>query len=424
MSVFGNILKEKRKKMGYSIQDISEITTIQQRYIQALEDDNFENIPGEYYVRAFLKQYATILKMDSQKLIKKYEKYIVESNTKRPEVLLQDELRKPARPNEKDEDSEELNVISNKTSQEQEEVQEVTDANEMIEDLNNQSTEEVSIGLSVVEENEVMEEVVEVTEEAEDNLVDEVDEDTIEIENVIVLDSDGLDDELVSEEENKEDIVEELEETVEVPPIVYSENNEDVPTTKMNKKLVVLLSVMVVLMLALIWFIPNVMSSFAPKQTVTTTPSSTLAPTTTSTSTTQTTTAQTTAQTTTTTTTTQQTTATPRPTNEPADLYVISSDVAQTTYGLGRSFANYTGEYVVTLTATQPVWIRVEIFGQKVHEGTMTPNIPYRFNAYNNAGTMKIRVGLSSALSMTFNGQPVNAPTHQRVQEYTFNFAR
>lgn len=416
MSVFGNILKEKRKKMGYSIQDISEITTIQQRYIQALEDDNFENIPGEYYVRAFLKQYATILKMDSQKLIKKYEKYIVESNTKRPEVLLQDELRKPARPNEKDEDSEELNVISNKTSQEQEEVQEVTDANEMIEDLNNQSTEEVSIGLSVVEENEVMEEVVEVTEESEDNLVDEVDEDTIEIENVIVLDSDGLDDELVSE-----DIVEELEETVEVPPIVYSENTEDVPTTKMNKKLVVLLSVMVVLMLALIWFIPNVMSSFAPKQTVTTTPSSTLAPTTTSTSTTQTTT---TAQTTTTTTTTQQTTATPRPTNEPADLYVISSDVAQTTYGLGRSFANYTGEYVVTLTATQPVWIRVEIFGQKVHEGTMTPNIPYRFNAYNNAGTMKIRVGLSSALSMTFNGQPVNAPTHQRVQEYTFNFAR
>lgn len=416
MSVFGNILKEKREKMGYSIQDISEITTIQQRYIQALEDDNFEIIPGEYYVRSFVKQYATILKMDSQKLIKKYEEYIAESNKKRPEILLQDELRKPTRPNEKDEDSEEINVIPNKTSQEQEEVQEVTVANEMIEELGNQIKEEVSN----VEENEVAEEIVEVMEkESENNFVDE---NAIEVENVIVLDSDGLDDEL-DDEVVEEYILEEIEETEEVPPIPYSENNEDVPTTKMNKKLVILLSLMVVLMLGLIWFIPNVMSSFAPKQTVTTTPSSTLAPTTTSTSTTQTTTAQTTT-TTTTQTTTQQTTAAPRPTNEPADLYVISSDVAQTTYGLGRSFANYTGEYVVTLTATQPVWIRVEIFGQKVHEGTMTPNIPYRFNAYNNAGTMKIRVGLSSALSVTFNDQPVNVPTHQRVQEYTFNFAR
>lgn len=396
MSVFGNILKEKREKMGYSIQDISEITTIQQRYIQALEDDNFENIPGDYYVRSFVKQYATILKLDSQKLIKKYEDYVVESNTKRPDVLLQDELRKPARPSEEME-----NDIST----------------EMVETIN----EEMDIQTEIVEESaiELTEDVI--VDEHVSTELDEIDYAEDEVDNIepLILDGDGLEDAFIEEY-----IVGEENENTQTVAFLEVDEGSNEPTTKMSRKLIVLLSTMVIFMLGLIWVIPNAMSNFAPKQTATTTPTSTLAPTTTTTVQTTTTAQTTTTTTQTTTTTTQTTSVAPQPSHEPADLYVISSDVSQTTYGLGRGFAGYTGEYVVSLTASEPVWIRVDIAGQKVHEGTMMPNSPYRFTAYNNAGEMKIRVGLSSAIAVMFNGQPVHVPTYQRVQDYTFNFAR
>lgn len=77
MSEIGTILKEKREQLGYSVEEISEITTILPRYINALEQNDFDAIPGEYYVKTFLKQYGTILKLDSNKLIKTYEKELL-----------------------------------------------------------------------------------------------------------------------------------------------------------------------------------------------------------------------------------------------------------------------------------------------------------------------------------------------------------
>lgn len=400
MSVFDNVLKNKREKMGYTIEQISDITTIQSRYIKALEDENFDIIPGDYYVRSFLKQYATILKVDSNKLIKQYEIYKATLESTRPDVLLQDELMKPSKAS--------IEVIeeTKDVSFQEEVVPEVEESEEQDTMLNEEVT--------VANENTVIPVVIE-----DVDIFDEGD-DTPD-----TLDSDGLDEILL--EDDSVSIA-----TVESVNSHNDSDNDDVgPVVKFSKKMIAFFIVASLLIIALVLAIPNIMANMAPKQseTVTTTSSVTLASTTTQ----QTTQATTTTQQTTTTqaTTTQQTTQAtttqapaPQPSNEPADLYIMSSDAYQTTYGLGASFANYTGEYVVTLTASEPVWILVEIFGQKVHEGTMHPNTPYRFNAYNNAGTMKIRVGLSSAVKVTFNDRPLQVPTYNRVQDYTFNFAR
>ena len=41
MSSAGNLLKEKRKAMNLSIDDIASRTRIQKKYIEAIEEDNF-----------------------------------------------------------------------------------------------------------------------------------------------------------------------------------------------------------------------------------------------------------------------------------------------------------------------------------------------------------------------------------------------
>ncbi|MBS4770763.1 DUF4115 domain-containing protein [Carnobacteriaceae bacterium zg-ZUI240] len=444
MSVFGEQLREKREKLGYSIEDISHITTIQSRFIVALEEENFDTIPGDYYVRSFVKQYATILKLDANKLIKQYEQIKQVSEQKRPEVLLQEELRKPARQDDGNLDKPSKNDIDETESTHQdvaqdevvqENIPQESDSSEVVVNEDDGQNHEAVENVEETVNNETFDtlendEAVFLTPEMDnaDEQIDGDQETTPHIHTVpFELDSDGLDETDFSFENFAQESVDVDEETVEAYEAVESAAQEN----KLSKKMIGLLMVLALLIVALVWAIPQVMQAVAPKQTMTQTSQSTLVTTSqteTTTTTTQTTTAQTTAETTAQTTAPQAAEApqqeAPRPSDEPADLYIMSSDAFQTTYGLGASYAHYTGEYVVTLTASEPVWISVEIFGQKVHEGTMTPGVPYRLNAYNNAGYMKIRVGLSSALTVTFNGQKVDVPTYNRVQDYTFNFER
>ncbi|GAP02808.1 putative transcriptional regulator [Fructobacillus pseudoficulneus] len=51
-------LKEARLGKGYSIEQLSELTKIQPRFLEAIEDGDLDVLPGKFYARAFAKQYA------------------------------------------------------------------------------------------------------------------------------------------------------------------------------------------------------------------------------------------------------------------------------------------------------------------------------------------------------------------------------
>ncbi len=57
----GRLLKEARKERGLSLSQVSQELLIQEKYLQALEEGNYELIPGEAYQRAFFRAYSEYL---------------------------------------------------------------------------------------------------------------------------------------------------------------------------------------------------------------------------------------------------------------------------------------------------------------------------------------------------------------------------
>lgn len=76
MTELGTRLKEARLSKGYSLDDLQEITKIQKRYLSAIEEGNYSIMPGTFYVRAFIKQYAEAVGLDANELLETFKEEI------------------------------------------------------------------------------------------------------------------------------------------------------------------------------------------------------------------------------------------------------------------------------------------------------------------------------------------------------------
>lgn len=87
MTELGQRLKEARELRGMTLDEIQEITKIQKRYLQAIEDGKYEVLPGEFYKRAFVKQYAEAVGIQPDELLNSKEKEdVVKEESKKQEV--------------------------------------------------------------------------------------------------------------------------------------------------------------------------------------------------------------------------------------------------------------------------------------------------------------------------------------------------
>jgi cytoskeletal protein RodZ len=72
MQTVGEILRLEREKKGLSIKDIELGTSIRTLYIKAIEDNDFKVIPGEVYLKGFIRNYASFLGLDAQGIMDVY----------------------------------------------------------------------------------------------------------------------------------------------------------------------------------------------------------------------------------------------------------------------------------------------------------------------------------------------------------------
>jgi cytoskeleton protein RodZ len=68
----GNSLREVRVRQGLDYPQVELATKIRAKYIRAMEDEAFEILPSETYVKGFLRSYAEYLGLDGQLYVDEY----------------------------------------------------------------------------------------------------------------------------------------------------------------------------------------------------------------------------------------------------------------------------------------------------------------------------------------------------------------
>ena len=69
----GKKIKEKRLSLGYSIEDVSGISRVSGKYIEAIEKSDRDNLPQEVYLVGFLSLVLKALKLNVKELIEDYK---------------------------------------------------------------------------------------------------------------------------------------------------------------------------------------------------------------------------------------------------------------------------------------------------------------------------------------------------------------
>ena len=69
----GEKLKEARLEKGLSLLDVQEKTKIQKRYLEAIEAGNYSSLPGSFYTRAFIREFALVVGIEPNALLEEHE---------------------------------------------------------------------------------------------------------------------------------------------------------------------------------------------------------------------------------------------------------------------------------------------------------------------------------------------------------------
>jgi hypothetical protein len=72
MGTLGHYLRSARESLGIELRDAAQQTRISFNYLKALEEEDFSRLPGEVFVKGFLKNYGKFLCLDEFEVMKRY----------------------------------------------------------------------------------------------------------------------------------------------------------------------------------------------------------------------------------------------------------------------------------------------------------------------------------------------------------------
>ena len=74
MAEIGSTLREARMRARIDISEVEAGTKIRAKYLRALENEEWDLLPGPVYVKSFLKTYGDFLGLDSRLLIDEFKR--------------------------------------------------------------------------------------------------------------------------------------------------------------------------------------------------------------------------------------------------------------------------------------------------------------------------------------------------------------
>jgi Helix-turn-helix domain len=74
MADIGTTLREARMRARIDISEVEERTKIRAKYLRAIENEEWDLLPGPVYVKSFLRTYGDFLGLDSRMLVESYKR--------------------------------------------------------------------------------------------------------------------------------------------------------------------------------------------------------------------------------------------------------------------------------------------------------------------------------------------------------------
>ena len=84
MFEIGNSLREARLRQDLEFSEVEQATKIRGKYLRALEDEQFDILPGQTYVKGFLRTYAEYLGLDGQLYVDEYNSRYIPGDEETP----------------------------------------------------------------------------------------------------------------------------------------------------------------------------------------------------------------------------------------------------------------------------------------------------------------------------------------------------
>jgi len=95
MSNFGATFRKARETAGLPLEKIAAETRISTRFLQAIESESFELLPGGIFNRGFIRSYAEYLGLDPEQIVADYDR--MSAKVQEPLEVLRNEERESSR---------------------------------------------------------------------------------------------------------------------------------------------------------------------------------------------------------------------------------------------------------------------------------------------------------------------------------------
>ncbi|HEY5334315.1 MAG TPA: helix-turn-helix domain-containing protein, partial [Solirubrobacterales bacterium] len=74
MGVIGDTLSEARTRRAVDLEEVEAATGIRTRYLRAIEQEDWDALPEEFYARSFIRKYAAFLGVAPEPLVEDYRR--------------------------------------------------------------------------------------------------------------------------------------------------------------------------------------------------------------------------------------------------------------------------------------------------------------------------------------------------------------
>ena len=89
MASLGQELKRERELRGISLKEIAEATKINLRFLRSLEENQFDLLPGKFFIRGIIRSYAGYLGLEEHAILNLYQETLEQKDQPQEEPVIE-----------------------------------------------------------------------------------------------------------------------------------------------------------------------------------------------------------------------------------------------------------------------------------------------------------------------------------------------